>query len=303
MEQMTSDEYPLIQKNERQMDIEKFRSFAEMYHVPIEICQMLRGIENYQLSCILDNSSSMENCIKNKDPFKPSKRRWELAHETFHIIADIAGLLSENGIDVYPLNGYAPILGVKNSSQIDSLFATKPLGITQLNKAYESIIYQHRSMLGERKLHTFIITDGEPTDDNGQSDKETFKRTIANRSPIDNLTISFLVCTDEKESVDYLDEWMEDKNMKIDVTEFYENELEEMKIKHGQDFKFSLGEYVIKALLGGICPQIRDYYESDYKSPSEFLLSNNSTTIQSVPQNKTQSPTNNVCCSDCCIIL
>ena len=61
--------------------------------------------------------------------------------------------------------------------------------------------------------------------------------------------ITFLACTDDLASVNYLSHW--DKSMpNLDVIDDYRSERAEILRTRGANFPFSYGDYIVKALLG-----------------------------------------------------
>jgi hypothetical protein len=63
--------------------------------------------------------------------------------------------------------------------------------------------------------------------------------------------VTFLACTDESETLNYLNNW--DRTMEnVDVVDDYRTELAQIRQKQGERIKFSYGDYLIKALIGSI---------------------------------------------------
>jgi hypothetical protein len=63
--------------------------------------------------------------------------------------------------------------------------------------------------------------------------------------------MTVLACTDDDDAIRYLNKL--DRNVeKFDVVDDYRSEKKEIQSKRGRDFKFSFGDYVVKALLGSI---------------------------------------------------
>lgn len=94
-----------------------------------------------------------------------------------------------------------------------------PNGYTPLPRVLNTLLSENKqSNLNERKLLVIIATDGEPTDDSGQSAIREFKLSLKSRSPIVYTTI--VVCTDDEESVNYLNRW-DRKLPRLDVIDDY----------------------------------------------------------------------------------
>jgi hypothetical protein len=72
--------------------------------------------------------------------------------------------------------------------------------------------------------------------------------------------VSFLICTDNQASVAYLNEW--DKIMaNVDVIDDFH--IERDKIRQRSNCDFTLGDYLVKLLVGAIVPDIHRFIEKD----------------------------------------
>ena len=96
-----------------------------------------------------------------------------------------------------------------------------------------------------------MITDGQPTDNVGNVNVQGFINILKYRPK--NIYVSILACTDDDNSIDYLNK-IDRIIPGIDVTDDYRSELKEIKKYKGDNYKFSFGDYVVKALLGPIDP-------------------------------------------------
>ena len=74
------------------------------------------------------------------------------------------------------------------------------------------------TILSEKKLLIIIATDGEPTDDSGKAAVKQFKQALMRRNS--NTFTTIVVCTDDEESVSYLNKW-DKKISKLDVIDDY----------------------------------------------------------------------------------
>lgn len=102
-----------------------------------------------------------------------------------------------------------------------------------------------------KKLLIIIVTDGEPTDDRGNSDINGFKKCLQSRRPIDRIFTSIIACTDEEDSMDYMNKW--DRNIpNLDVVDDFRNEKNQVVKHKGSRARFTYGDYVVKCLLGSI---------------------------------------------------
>ena len=62
---------------------------------------------------------------------------------------------------------------------------------------------------------------------------------------------SIVACTDDEDSVNYLNKW--DRELSnLDLVDDFRSERKEIKRIKGKDYQFSFGDYVTKSLIGGI---------------------------------------------------
>ncbi len=131
-------------------------------------------------------------------------------------------------------------------------------GYTPLTRVLENVLKDNTHMnLGERKLLIIILTDGEPTDQFGRSDVRGFKQCLKSRP--NNVYTNIIACTDDNESVEYLNHW--DKTIKyLDICDDYRSERAEVKKAKGQSFPFTFGDYVVKSLIVKIISYYTFYF-------------------------------------------
>ena len=116
----------------------------------------------------------------------------------------------------------------------------------------------------DKRLLVFVATDGAPTDNHGNVDIRSLENLMRNERQSNTTHVSFLACTDDDSSVAYLSEW--DRTMiNVDVIDDYKSEREEVRQNRGFSYPFSFGDYVVKALLGAVDPQMDALDESGYK--------------------------------------
>ena len=91
-----------------------------------------------------------------------------------------------------------------------------------------------------------------PTNEHGQQDVGALEAVLRHeRTP--QTYITFLACTDDLASVNYLSHW--DKSMpNLDVIDDYRSERAEIQRTRGANFPFSYGDYIVKSLLGSSDP-------------------------------------------------
>ncbi|CAF0799519.1 unnamed protein product [Rotaria sordida] len=246
--------YPTLQTEAR---LTKFKDIITKYDINYDFAFRLRALEGFEIVMILDDSSSMYTPIIDRDqkdisPFSQLPSRWDELKHIVSIIVDLASVLDPDGVDIYFLNR-SPLLHVTDSSQLHETFSRLPNGPTPLTRALSEVLNVKRSHVHDRKLLILIATDGLPTDDHGQNDIIRLEKVLRNeRFPsIDHIYITFIACTDDLQSVDYLNKF--DKKIPyVDVLDDYRSERREILAVQGNHFPFSYGDYVVKILMGSL---------------------------------------------------
>ncbi|CAF3613186.1 unnamed protein product [Rotaria sp. Silwood1] len=67
--------------------------------------------------------------------------------------------------------------------------------------------------------------------------------------------VTFLACTDDESSADYLSQWGRTM-INVDIVDDYKSEREEVRQAKGFNYPFSFGDYIVKALIGAVDPQM-----------------------------------------------
>jgi hypothetical protein len=190
--------------------------------------------------------------------------RWDELRAIVQIIIEIGTVFDSNGVDVYFLNR-PPILSITDPRQVAESFSQRPQGLTPLTSALRQIFQLAASKPGsDKRLLVFVATDGAPTDNHGNVDVRSLEHLMRNERQSNTTHVSFLACTDDDSSVAYLSEW--DRTMlNVDVIDDYKSEREEVRQNRGFNYPFSFGDYVVKALIGAVDPQMDALDESGYK--------------------------------------
>ncbi|CAF1226567.1 unnamed protein product [Rotaria sordida] len=209
-----------IPKEQRMPDFEKF---VRRYEINKTFANKLLQLEGYEIVFVCDDSGSMNTPLGDVfGPFNNAPTRWDELKQTVSIVVDLASSLDPNGVDIYFLNR-DPIFHVRNSSELIPIFAVPP-----------------------------EATDGVPTDDDGHPDILSCKKVLQyERNPTNRIPVTIIACTDDDQSMDYLNDW--DKEIpNLDVVDDYRNEKQQILKCQGNDFPFSFGDYIVKILMGGI---------------------------------------------------
>lgn len=139
------------------------------------------------------------------------------------------------------------------------LFDDKPSGYTPLAKVFNQVLNDNEQYVNEQKLLVVIVTDGEPTDEFGKQAIYPFRQALMNRHK--NVYTSIVACTDDATSVEYLNRWDRDLP-RLDVVDDFRSERNEIRLAKGDDFPFTFGDYVVKALVGSIDPELDNMDEN-----------------------------------------
>ena len=204
--------------------------------------------------------------------------------------------LDEDGIDVIPLNG-PPMYKTTNLEMLDALFEKKPDGYTPLCTKYREVIDTYKSC-DMKPLLIIVATDGIPTSfNNGKwyQDVNSFVDLMKNRPDPKNTPTVLVKCCD-----DSVLEWMDDLDkdgFNIDVVDVFENEKSQILIVQGNNFPFTIGDYVVKILLGSV-DNLYDNLDENKMTPLQLreyvgnIINDNSNHSPEKPKN-----------DECCVVL
>lgn len=244
---------------------EKYREIIRKHEISNDFSNRLQVLQGFKVVFVFDDSGSMNTALQDS-PLNTSDTlfratRWDELQWFASISIEIATVFDSNGSDVYFLNRKpSPIKNVKNSSELSPYFGQKPNGFTPLAKCLQNVLADNTAItLNEKSLLIIIATDGEPTDSSGKADIPQFKRILQSRSS--NVYTTVVVCTDDEESVKYLNKW-DRKLPNLDVVDDYRNERNEIRKAKGSSYPFSFGDYVVKSLIGSIDPELDRLDES-----------------------------------------
>jgi hypothetical protein len=208
---------------------------------------------------ICDDSSSMQSSllINMSDPFGPSRTRWEELKATVNIIIQFASILDKQGCDIHFLNR-AGAMHVTDSAQVAHCFTAPPSGYTPIVPKLRQVLQQSQIQqhVEGKKLLIIIATDGSPTDSEGRDDTRTLRTVLEReRIPKESVYTTFLACTDDSNTMEYLSTW-DEEIPHVDVVDDYYSERKEIQQVQGTQFSFTFGDYIVKALLGSIDPEL-----------------------------------------------
>jgi hypothetical protein len=145
------------------------------------------------------------------------------------------------GLDIYFLNR-ATMHNVTSSAQLHSVFASPPGGMTPITPVLQHVLAAKKQIMHERKLLIIIATDGAPTDSKGEVDTPVLKHVLTRERDPARCCVTFLACTDDDSTMEYLNEW--DRNIpNLDVVDDYVSERAEVLKAQGSSFNFTFGNY------------------------------------------------------------
>eukprot|EP01064_Diplonema_japonicum_P029049 TRINITY_DN4608_c0_g1_i4.p1 TRINITY_DN4608_c0_g1~~TRINITY_DN4608_c0_g1_i4.p1 ORF type:complete len:297 (+),score=75.77 TRINITY_DN4608_c0_g1_i4:71-892(+) len=236
---------------------ERLQSILTKYEITIAEANDLVALEGYDIVFILDDSGSMtlsSEPVSQRKLGQKSKTRWEELGETVKLVAELACVFDDDGIDLHFLN--RPTLkGIKSGDDPTLLAALSsgPRGGTPLTETVERVVRDLES--SEKPVLLMIATDGEPS-----GGPVKFMRLISDvilRKP--SFKFQILACTADEASVSWLDTF--DKQFAaVDVTDDYYSERDQV-LSSGNCQRFGRGDWVIKALLGPISQKFDEWDE------------------------------------------
>ncbi|CAF0947456.1 unnamed protein product [Adineta steineri] len=212
--------------------IRNFNKLVKRYEISPIFAERLHKLRDFEIVFICDDSGSMKAPLHDvTNSYGIQRTRWDELKQLVSIGVDSAFIFDPDGVDIYFLNR-VPMLHVKNSSELESVFAMEPRA-----------------------------TDGAPTDSYGRPDISTLERVLTNEcQPIDRIQVTIIAYTDNDNCLEYLDDW-DQKIPNLDVVKDYLNEKKEIQQFQGKDFQFGFGDYMVKILVGGIDSWLHDLDE------------------------------------------
>jgi len=209
--------------------LQKLRALAQRFEIRPDFISRLRALEGFTIVMICDDSGSMNTPVAaapGASPFATRSTRWTELCETVGVVCELATALTDRGVDVHFLNR-PPMAGVSQAQQLQVAFAHQPpQGFTPLTPALRHVLEANREALRERKLLVIIATDGQPTDSNGNVDIASFLNLLRGKPA--NCFVQIMACTDDEESVAYLNEADRDIE-RLDVTDDFRSERKEVQ--------------------------------------------------------------------------
>lgn len=232
--------------------LQKLQQVLDRFEVSIAEANDLVALQEYEVMLIIDDSGSMSL------PAAPASQRslmapgvasrWDELKTTVALIVDIATCFDESGLDFFFLNrGYLQGIRSSQDPQFLNAFASGPSGTTPLTESLQMVANQYH---GEKPVLLFILTDGEPNGGPKVFEKE-LKKMVTRKSTDRTFRVQIMACTGEDDAVGYLND-IDEKFGKVDVTDDYYSEMQEVLKKVRRVNKFTRGDWCMKAMLGPI---------------------------------------------------
>lgn len=222
-------------------ELSKFDLLVKQNELSPKVASQLKEVlSTCEIVLLCDDSGSMDSQISEPNSNKKTTRWLELK-KLASIIIEFVTSINPDGLDIYFLN--RPLLrGVTEMTRLQTAFNNPPAGGTPLIGTIARIYRHKKDIPLDKNLLIIVITDGEPSDGTNRD----LYRVLMNKGS--NVHISFVECTDDEETMEYLDQW-DNKIPNFDNTDDYREELRKVKRVQGNSFKFDYNDYVIKILL------------------------------------------------------
>lgn len=241
-----------MQNNPQHQQMQALKQLMYQHQVTCFQANDLMRLHEWDICFLCDDSGSMRATVNNGIQGQPKASRWDELRNTVSMVVDVARTFNAEGMDLHFLNR-APIKSVTHSTQLQPAFAASPNGYTPLQATLRRLLAENTAHYMKKPLLLIIATDGQPTNHAGANDMHGFRQAVVDavntRSRV--VRIQFLACSDNDTDVGWLNE-MDRRIKNVDVTDDYHSERNEL-LRAGRFQQFTRGDYVCKALLGGIC--------------------------------------------------
>jgi hypothetical protein len=233
-------------------------AFAARHEVKAVYLPYLKKITDYDVAVVCSDAKWMNR----KNPGSKSDRTpWEELKVQLEMTIDAHAALNQS-LDVYFINrghtadgrGGPGYKGIRSYAEISKALQEPPSGGDDI-KAVLRQLFVERSP-DDRPLIVHILSDGYLQGNKVSAVMEV----LAARPAIDRSFISFIMCSDaacDKFKPYECGSGYSYAIRGVDFSYDYQGELQECRVNSGnRKFNLTRGDYVIKCLLGCICPEI-----------------------------------------------
>ena len=222
-----------------------------------DLSRKLSQLGGFDVALVLDDSGSMSQA------FPGATSRWaHLLESSMHAV-DVCRAAAQppRPIDAFFLNR-AAVRGITDSAQLRPAFTERPHGFTPLTRVFKQALATGSAPDGSRArpLLVVIMTDGLPTDDDGEDEVEPFLAEL--RALPGDVHVQLVAFAEASGCLHYVQD-LKQELARLDVSDIFPLEKERMLARHARvnggsaaDFAFSLGDYVARALLAPIDPEV-----------------------------------------------
>ncbi|CAF2813115.1 unnamed protein product [Rotaria sp. Silwood2] len=224
---------------------DRLRAVAARYEINDTLTQHLNILQQFKIVVLCDDSDSMNTLVDGT-----TDTRWDELRSIVRIVIEIGTVFDSNGIDVHFLNR-SSMPNVTDTQQVVESFSQRPAGVTPLTPVLRRIFQSTASKpTSDKRLLVIVVTDGAPTDPNGNVDVQSLENLMCNERQGNTTYVTF-VCTDDESSTAYLSKWHLTM-MNFNVVDNYTTERVTVRHSRGYKYPFSFGDYVAKALLTAV---------------------------------------------------
>jgi len=246
-----------IEGKEKQLKM--FNDFATRFSISNNFIAKFQAMRAFKVVLICDDSGSMRNdayICEFATMGTIGITRFDELKTMVKLIVESTKMITNSDIDIVFMNRK----GKKNISTFDDIkshFTDMPDGYTPLADTLRKVVSDNEEYMKENNLIIYILTDGSPTTTDGYDDKDTVRRNIsAYMQNFRNLYMTFMMCVSDEDLLDFADK-IGQQHKRVGVVDEFNVEVKEMKER---GINMSYGDYVTKALLVAIDPDIKKQF-------------------------------------------
>jgi len=248
-----------------QPKLQKLQRILDQFEVSIAEANDLVLLEDYEIMVIVDDSGSMNLSAMpagQRTLGQPSLTRWDELKLALALIVDLGSCFDSSGLDLFFLNrGIIPGVQSSQDPRLLQAFATGPRGTTPLTETLSMVAREYH---GEKPILLIVFTDGEPNGGPAKFEKE-LKRLVTRKSTDKHFRVQIMACTGDDDAVGYLND-IDEKFGKVDVTDDYYSEMQEVLKKARKVNRFTRGDWCMKAMLGPVSTKFDAWDETGKKA-------------------------------------
>ena len=188
----------------------KLTALATSLHLSNAMVNHMRTIEGFKVVLVADDSGSMNQRLPDEfqgdDVYAPDQSRWAALKRYLRVYVQLATALAPAGCDVYFLNRPG-LLGVTSEDQLEPALVAAPRSgaPTPLARTMHRVFSDNAAIMAETKLLVIVCTDGLPTGDSAQVDREGFAACLRAKPSNCYLTLVAFTDADNREAIEFYD--------------------------------------------------------------------------------------------------